>query len=186
MAQRDTFTDSTKTKLISLLPRLRRFAAILSGNRGARDDLLRRACETMLAGEHEYQRGTPFDRWAFTRLYDVWLEGLREHSEPFAQGKGGDNLYQSIAGQDDASGNLADTAEILASLPPQQRCVLLLIYGEGFSYEEAAEILDTADRTIIERTTRALAAVIERSGLLDISSSAGAAVASLFPQQQAG
>lgn len=186
MAQREKNRDSTRLKLVSLLPRLRRFAAVLAGDREACDSLLRNTCQAMLADDRGYQRGTPFDRWAFTQLYARWLEELRDHKDPMAQGKDAENLLlSSLAGQDVPGGDIAATAGMLAKLPPQQRAAALLIYGEGFSYDDAALIIDTERQTLIERASRALAAHVALAPPAAAASVAqGTNIASLFPRQR--
>lgn len=166
MVQRENSTESTRLKLISLLPRLRRFAAVLAGDRAGCDALLRAACERMIS-DKSGQPGTPFDRWAFEQLHALWLEGLRQHTEPMARVRGDEDLFQAaFAGADAGAAEIAETAAALTRLPPQQRSAALLIYGEGFSYEEAASILDVPSHTVIERTARALAALIDASGTM--------------------
>lgn len=188
MVQGKTDAESLRPKLIGLLPRLRRFAAVLAGDGPGCDDLLRAACEKMLGGMFSYQRGTPFDRWAFARMYVLWLESLRDHTEPMAQGKGDESLFQAaFTGADGKKSETAETAAILAKLPPQQRCALLLIYGEGFTYDEAAQILDAPTQTVMERATRALSVVIERAGLMGGGTASGAQIESFYPtKRQAG
>lgn len=188
MVQGQTNTDSIRLKLISLLPRLRRFAAALAGDRTGCDLLLRAACEQTLAEGHRYQRGTPFDRWAFTRLHALWLEALREHITPLAQGRGDASLFRAaFAGADGDAAEIAETAEILAALPPQLRCVALLIYGEGFTYDEAAAIMEAPPNTVIERAARVLVALIERAALMEGTDTPGARIEALYPEQrQAG
>lgn len=178
--------DSIRPKLIGLLPRLRRFAAVLAGDRATCDVLLRTACEHMLAEQHRYQRGMPFDRWAFTQLYALWLEALRQHIAPMTQARADQTLFRdAFAGADGDAAEIAATATHLAALPPHLRAVALLTYGEGFSYDEAAEILDAPPHTVLERTARMLAALIERAGLVEGAvAGAGAQVEPLYPQHR--
>lgn len=195
MVQKENTNDSIRFRLISLLPRLRRFGAVLAGDRTGRDILLRTACRMMLGSGNQYQQGMPFDRWAFTQLYGTWLESLRDHDTPITQGKGDEELFRAaFSGAEASELEVTETAETLARLPPQQRCAVLLIYGEGFSYEEAAEILDAPSNTIIERVVRALDALIERANFMkdasagtrgtQVRSSGSTKVESLFPRQQ--
>jgi RNA polymerase sigma-70 factor (ECF subfamily) len=121
----------------------------------------------MLHSGQDYQRGTVFDIWAFRQLHGDWLTGLRSHESPLAQGQADAALFSSVLEDEEEEGHLAETAEILSRLPPQQRSAVLLVYGEGFSYDEAAEILDTTPQTVIARVARALASFIERAHWLD-------------------
>ncbi len=56
------------------------------------------------------------------------------------------------------------TANLLWQLPPQQRSTLLLVYGEGFDYEDAARVLDSNAGTIEARLIRASASLADRLG----------------------
>lgn len=185
MVQRENGTESTRIKLINLLPRLRRFAAALAGDRAGRDALLRTACERMLGDQRSHQPGTPFDRWAFAQLHALWLEGLREQTEPMARARGDEDLFQAaFAGADGGVAEIAETAAALSRLPPQQRGAALLIYGEGFSYDEAASILDVASHTVVERAARALAALIDAGGGRGAEAAPEARVESLYARER--
>ena len=70
-----------------MLPRLKRFADVLVGEKREGKALLRRALQRMLAEHHRYQRGTPLDRFAFTEIYRLWLGELRDHADPLRQAK---------------------------------------------------------------------------------------------------
>ena len=178
MAQTQRPGGSARTKLILLLPRLRRFAAVLAGNPESADALLRLACKKMLVGADVFQQGTAFDLWAFGELHGEWLAGLRSHDNPISQGQGDAAAFLPA----DTSGEIGrckDVAEILAKLPPQQRSAVLLIYGDGFSYDEAAQILDAPSQTIVARVSRALGSFIERADWLDSAGPAGASVEQL-------
>ncbi len=178
MAQTQRLGGSARTKLILLLPRLRRFAAILAGNTESADALLRLACKNMLDGGRAFQQGTAFDLWAFGELHGEWLAGLRSHNNPISQGQGDPSAFLPADGPGE-TGKLQDIPEILAKLPPQQRSAVLLIYGDGFSYDEAAQILDAPSQTIVARVSRALGSFIERADWLDSTALAGASVEQL-------
>ena len=50
---------------------------------------------------------------------------------------------------------LQDTMAALMALPEDQRAVMLLVAVEGFSYRDAAEVLDVPIGTIMSRISRA-------------------------------
>lgn len=176
MAKSERDRESVRRKLISLFPRLRRFACILAGERKEADALLRTSCRKMLDEEHRYQRGTPFDRWALAELHAEWLERLRGHDEPILHGRADPSVFLPARPGEGAAGHSAEIADILAKLPPQQRSAILLICGEGFTYEEAAGVLDTPVQTLIARVSRALASFIERADWIAGSEAAAAKV----------
>lgn len=185
MVQGTEITHRTRLKLISLLPRLRRFAAVLAGDREGGDALLRAASRRMLHADAVQRGSAPFDIWAYSELYGLWLEKLRDHTDPMTQGRGDGELFREVfAGGDLDEDEAALTAEILSGLPPQQRSAVLLVYGDGFSYEDAAIILDAARHRVVERVTRALTTIIDRTGPVQGGHGAGAVVQSLYPAER--
>lgn len=168
--------ESVRAELVGMLPRLKRFAAVLANGRDGRDALLRDACSRMLDEQHRYQRGTRFDHWAFGEVYRLWLERLRESPQPLSDGVDEETAFEeyiAARGVDDPV-----IASFLASLSAQQRCALLLVHGEGCSYAEAAQILDAAEQTIVTRVARATAQLTDR--LARKRSAPAAAIQPLF------
>jgi len=162
---------SIRTKLITLSPRLRRFSNILSGDREGAQALMRDACQKILDGASTFPEGMAFDLWAFGELHSQWLEQLRSHINPLSKGQADPSLFE-------AQGDTHSTriADILAKLPPQQRSAVLLVYGEGFSYDEAGRILDTTSQNVIARVSRALASFVERADWLESAAASRAEV----------
>ncbi len=178
MAQSERLSKSARTKLIILMPRLRRFAKLLAGDRDSADNLLRSACRKILDKGHTFQQGTAFDLRAFAELHGEWLSDLRSHETPISQGQGDASAF-APAGLENDEHHFLEIAGILAHMPPQQRSAVLLVYGEGFSYDEAARILDTPIQTVIARVSRALASFIERADWIDSAGLYGAKVEQL-------
>ena len=145
-----------------MLPRLKRFADVLTGEKKEGKALLRRALFRMLNEHHRYQRGTSFDRWAFAEIYALWLGGLRDHPEPLSQAKASEETFALLFHKGGEEKFDALTANFLGQLPPQQRSTLLLVYGEGFDYEDAARVLDSNAGTIEARLIRASASLADR------------------------
>ena len=54
---------------------------------------------------------------------------------------------------------LQDTVSALMALPEEQRAVMLLVAVEGFSYRDAAEVLEVPIGTVMSRLSRARAAL---------------------------
>ena len=152
--QAEDLYDSIKAGLIALLPRLRRFADLLSGERRAGAGLLGRALKSMLAEEHRYQRGTPLDLWAFAEIYQLWLKELRDHADPIGQDKADGASFALLFRNESGEESNPVTASFLRNLPPQQRLTLLLVFGERFDHVEAAHVLDVTPETIAARLVR--------------------------------
>jgi len=164
-----------------MLPRLKRFADVLVGERIEGTYLLGRALQFMLAEQHRYQRGTALDVWAFGEIYRLWLHELGGHADPVAQtkidnGSFGRLFYPEVDGFFDAP-----VIGFLGRLPAQQRLTLLLVYGEGFDHEDAARVLDVAPNTIAARLVRVSAALADRLSARP-PAPAAAIVETLYPE----
>ena len=162
--QAEIHYESVRHGLIAMLPRLKRFADVLVGEKREGKALLRRALKRMLADQHRYQRGTPLDRWAFAEIYRLWLNELRDHADPLPQAKASDTDFERLFRRDEEFDFDALTASFLGHLPPQQRSTLLLVYGEGFDHEDAGRVLDSSQDTIQARLIRACASLADRLG----------------------
>src|ERR1700687_4275434 len=162
--QAQIYHESVRHGLIPMRPRLKRFADVLVGEKKEGTALLRRALIRMLAEQHRYQRGTPLDRWAFAEIYRLWLHELRDHADPLSQVNPSDASFERLFPMDRGADHDALTASFLGHLPPQQRSTLLLVYGEGLDYDDAARVLASGPDTIAARLIRASASLADRLG----------------------
>jgi len=180
----EEFHDSIRPGLIALLPRLKRFADLLVGERTEATALLRRALHFMLAEQHRYLRGRALDGWAFAEIYRQWLAELGHHADPMGQAKVDEASFAELFGDDGDDGD-ALTTGFLASLPAQQRLTLLLIYAEKFDYLEAGRVLDISADTIASRLIRISAIFADRLSAT-AQPQGSASIAALFPQGARG
>jgi RNA polymerase sigma-70 factor (ECF subfamily) len=159
---RDIQDESVRRELIAMLPRLKRFTDVLVGDKKEGRALLRRALLRMLNDRRRYQRDIPFDRWAFAEIYQLWLGELLHHADPLRQAKVSETDFEGLFPQEQGIVFDALTANFLEHLPPQQRSTLLLVYGEGFNYEDAGRVLDLNADTIRSRLIRASASLADQ------------------------
>jgi RNA polymerase sigma-70 factor (ECF subfamily) len=145
-------------RIIALLPRLRRFALTLTRNPDDGDDLVQLSVERALSRLHRWNEGTRLDSWMFKIMQNLWIDELRSRRsrgqiEP-------DFDLDLLAGSDgreamDARLTLQDTLAAVMALPEDQRAVMLLVVVEGFSYRDAAEVLQVPIGTVMSRISRA-------------------------------
>jgi RNA polymerase sigma-70 factor, ECF subfamily len=157
--------NSVRHELIAMLPRLKRFADVLVGEKKESGFLLRRALLRMLSDQCRDRLGSLFDRWVFAEIYRVWLGDLCHQSDSRHQATSSEMDFELLFAQEQGAEFDALTANFLGQLPPQQRGALLLIYGEGFDYEDAARVLDSNPDTIRSRLIRATASLADRLSL---------------------
>lgn len=145
------------SQLPEILPRLWRFAMVLSGRRDVADDLVQSTCVRALERAHQFQPGTRLDRWTFTILSSIWKNQLR--SEKIRQGQGfldpEDVLVEDGNRKIEANIFLQQVLKEVQALPEAQRTTVLLVYVEGLSYREASEVLDIPIGTVMSRLSSA-------------------------------
>jgi len=140
-------------RLVELIPRLRRYARALVGERSSADDLVQDTLERAWAKLHLYRRGTDLRAWLFTVMHNVHVNRVRatrvndpledEMPELAQRGTQPDALL------------VRDLDRAIARLPADQRAVLLLVTLEELSYEEVARTLGIPIGTVMSRLSRA-------------------------------
>lgn len=149
--------DSITQDLIALLPRMRRFGMALTRRLDRADDLVQDTCERALTRRTQFRHGSRFDSWVFTIMRSVWLNQIRSDKVRTADGPGAlvavaDPLAERRA---EAGVALSDLDRHLLDLPLEQREVVMLVSVEGYTYQEAADILDIPVGTVMSRLSRA-------------------------------
>jgi RNA polymerase sigma-70 factor (ECF subfamily) len=140
-------------RLVELIPRLRRYARALVGERSAADDLVQDTLERAWAKLHLYHRGTDLRAWLFTVMHNVHVNRVRAArlTEPLEEGM--PELAQR-APQGDVL-LVRDLDRGIARLPAEQRAVLLLVTLEEMSYDQVARTLGIPIGTVMSRLSRA-------------------------------
>jgi RNA polymerase sigma-70 factor, ECF subfamily len=147
-----------KEQLLGLIPRLRRFARSLTGDPDKADDLVQSACERALNRLDHVRAGSYFDSWMYRIVYTRWIDRLRRRKTR--------NTHLSVLRNEndppapnprEASKLVAamDVRRALSALPEERHAALLLICVEGYSYAEAASILNVPAGTVASRVARA-------------------------------
>ena len=140
-------------RLVELIPRLRRYARALVGDRATADDLVQDTLERAWAKLHLYRRGTDLRAWLFTVMHNVHVNRVRaarptdtlddEMPELAQRASQGDSLL------------VRDLDRAISRLPDEQRAVLLLVTLEEMSYDTVARSLDIPIGTVMSRLSRA-------------------------------
>lgn len=150
----------TKTEMISLLPRLRRFARGLTGSEEEADELVQAACERAIQRIGQWQQGTRLDSWMFRIMQNLWIDSIRMGKLRGSHLSLVDTDGQMASGIDGERATmnrltLEAVRRGVQRLPPDQRSVLLLVCVEGCSYKETADSLGIPVGTVMSRLSRA-------------------------------
>ena len=150
MAANGVSTDKEQ-RLIELIPRLRRYARALAGDGVAADDLVQDTLARAWAKLDLYRDGTDLRAWLFTVMHNVYVNSVRATRpvEPLDAGE----LALQVPPREGLL--VRDLDRAIASLPDDQRTVLLLVALEEMSYEEVARMLGIPLGTVISRLSRA-------------------------------
>ena len=140
-------------RLIDLIPRLRRYARALVGDRSTADDLVQDTLERAWAKLHLYRRGTDLRAWLFTVMHNVHVNRVRSSRTTDPLDDEIPELAQR-APQNDAL-LVRDLDRAIARLPAEQRAVLLLVTLEEMSYDQVARTLGIPIGTVMSRLSRA-------------------------------
>jgi len=140
-------------RLVELIPRLRRYARALVGDRASADDLVQDTLERAWAKLHLYRRGTDLRAWLFTVMHNVHVNKVRATRVTDTLEDELPELAQR-ASQGDAL-LVRDLDRAIARLPAEQRAVLLLVTLEEMSYEEVARAIGIPIGTVMSRLSRA-------------------------------
>jgi RNA polymerase sigma-70 factor (ECF subfamily) len=143
------------------LARLWRYALVLSRARDVADDLVQATCLRAIERADQYVPGTRVDRWLFAILRSIWLNEIR--SQRIREGGGfvdaADALTTDGAREIEMNITAAAVLRAIDRLPEAQRETVLLVYGEGYSYAEAAAALGVPIGTIMSRLAAGRAAL---------------------------
>jgi RNA polymerase sigma-70 factor, ECF subfamily len=142
-------------ELVTLLPRLRRFARALTRNPHDADDLVQVALERALARAHQLRPDAALAAWVFGILRHAWIDELRARARServFAPEESGQNVGDAGQG---AQAERLSVQDAMARLPQDQRLAVALVLIEGLSYKEAAHAMDVPIGTLTSRLARA-------------------------------
>lgn len=152
--------DDIATAVADHLPRLRRYARALVGDRDMADDLVQDCVERALSRLHLWRREGDLRAWLFTIMHNVHVNAARRRnrtprmvtidpSQPHVTDPG-----LAVAPTQGAGLELAQLDRALGQLPVEQRQVILLTGLEGLRYEETAKMLGIPVGTVMSRLSR--------------------------------
>jgi RNA polymerase sigma-70 factor, ECF subfamily len=160
-------TDEFRTRIVEVLPRLRRFAHALTKDRDRGDDLVQETCMRALSRIDQFEAGTKLDSWMYRIAQNIWFDQVRSSK---ARG----TVVELDDGVDAAvdtsilSGPVTDGRRVvegrltldavnraMAKLPSDLQVLVALVCVDGRSYQEAAEITESPIGTVMSRLARA-------------------------------
>jgi RNA polymerase sigma-70 factor (ECF subfamily) len=140
--------------VIEHIPRLRRYARALVGDRYAADDLVQDTLERAVNKFHLWRPGSDLRAWLFAVMHNVFVNQARSKRHAVEQSMSEPPTVAVRATQTDSL-ELQDMANALRGLSAEQREVLLLVALEQLTYEQVARALGIPIGTVMSRLSRA-------------------------------
>ena len=139
----------------ALIPRLARYARVLTRDPAAADDLVQECLTRALGKMHLWEEGTDLRAWLFTILHHQYVSLTRRQARQRASNEL-QKSYRSltVSPNQTARLELRDLERALAALPEEQRSVILLVGLEGMRYDEAASLVNLPVGTVRSRVSR--------------------------------
>ena len=147
--------DESAERLAACVPRLRRYARALTGERGDADDLVQDTLERAWKRLSGWRGTGDLRAWLFSIMHNAFVDRQRRPSLDAVALDAADEAMQVAvrAPQTDAL-ELRDLDAALACLPAEQREVLLLVALEQMTYEEVAQAMGIPVGTVMSRLSR--------------------------------
>src|SRR6266516_1751840 len=140
--------------IIEHIPRLRRYARALVGDRYVADDLVQDTLERAWNKFYLWRPGSDLRAWLFTIMHNVFVNQARRRRYEIEQAMEEVPAVSVRATQSEQL-EVQDVDRVLRSLSPEQRELVLLVAVEQLTYEEVSGALDIPIGTVMSRLSRA-------------------------------
>jgi RNA polymerase sigma-70 factor (ECF subfamily) len=141
-------------QILEHIPRLRRYARALLGDRYAADDLVQDTLERAWNKFHLWRPGSDLRAWLFAIMHNVFVNQVRSKRSEIEKTMEELPVVAVRATQSDSL-EIADVERALRELPDEQREVLLLVAIEEMTYDEVGRALAIPIGTVMSRLSRA-------------------------------
>ncbi len=147
--------------LVAAIPRLRRYARVLTGDAARADDLVQEALARAWEKRRLWQAGTDLRAWLFTIMHNVFVNQRALARRDAAtvsldeEGPSGEVWQIPVRATQQTRVELIQVMQQVGRLPDEQREVLLLAAVEELRYEEIASVLAIPVGTVMSRLSRA-------------------------------
>jgi len=139
--------------ILAEIPRLRRYARALLGDRAAADDLVQDTLERAWSRLHQWRAGSDMRAWLFGIMHNLRVDQLRRPRLSTQSIDADEFELPTRATQADAL-ELRDLESALSHLADEQREILLLVALEEMSYADIAATLGIPIGTVMSRLSR--------------------------------
>ncbi len=147
--------------LLAAIPRMRRYARVLTGDSARADDLVQDALARAWEKRRLWAAGSDLRAWLFTVMHNIFINqrAMARHEKSDvsldAEGEGREAWQIPVQPTQYMRMELLELMQHVGRLPVDQREVLLLAAVEELRYEEIAAVLAIPMGTVMSRLSRA-------------------------------
>lgn len=144
-------------ELLATVPRLRRFAFVLTGDAFDADDLVQQTVERALMKRTQYRSESPIHSWLLKIMQNIFLDAKRADARRpvHVEIDDHDGALVPIQAESETQVYARQVMALVAELPKAQRLVVANVVIDGRTYEETAAILNIPIGTVMSRMARA-------------------------------
>lgn len=139
--------------LLTWLPRLRRYARALAGNRDDADDLVQDTLERAWAKSGLWHGVTDMRAWLFSIMHNLHVDGIRRPRVSTVE-LDDETPEIPVAPTQGERGAVLDLQAALDQLPIEQKEIILLVALEDMAYADVAKTLGIPMGTVMSRLSR--------------------------------
>lgn len=148
-------TKAFGEELVALVPRLRRFALLRTGNILEADDMVRATLMRAWEQRSRFDEGGSLVAWSFTTLRNIHLKQHRRSRRRIEDFDGAVAAGYSEVSENEHGVALLALQTALAAVPTEERETLLMVTVDGLTHEEAAAVLGCPVDTVTSRVSQA-------------------------------
>jgi RNA polymerase sigma-70 factor (ECF subfamily) len=146
---------SFENQLMTCMPALRRYALALTRSPEDSQDLVHDLVALAIQKQHLWRPGSNLRAWLFTLQHNIFINQRRRSAGRTSTPIEEETLTFSVEADQEEKVSLMQTEAALQAIPAPQRIVVILVFVRGFSYAEAAQILNIPLGTVRSRLARA-------------------------------
>jgi RNA polymerase sigma-70 factor (ECF subfamily) len=152
--RQDEVDQQLHREIEALIPRMTRYARVLTRDVVAADDLVQDCLARALSKIHLWERGTDLRAWLFTILHHQHISLTRRIARQRASIEWQKCEPGLTSPNQTVRLELRDVERAIAKLPEEQRSVILLVGLEGMRYDAAAAVVNVPVGTVRSRVSR--------------------------------
>lgn len=157
--------SAVREQISAEIPHLKRYAMFLSRDASTAEDLVQDCILTAIDRAEQYRVEFALRPWLFAILRNTFFNQLRRGKhQPLVDDETARNHSPAVSGNQEAKVEIGELQSALDRLSLEHRDIVLKVAVEGFTYEEAARILEIPVGTVRSRLARARLALQSELG----------------------